>query len=134
MRDWRDEDQRLVVGVLSEKSDSVYFVILVIIPHLATHDVTTQASVAVCQFDILRRNFPASIWRVLDDLPESLDKTYEQTLLGVDKEKRKYAQRLFQCLSVRSVTACLALKSSRRFLQSTLTRQRLPRLTKICGH
>ena len=54
----------------------------------------------VCQFDRLRRNFPASIRSALFDLPESLDETYEQTLLGIDKEKRKYAQRLFQCLSV----------------------------------
>jgi ankyrin repeat protein len=36
---------------------------------------------------------------VLKGLPESLDKTYEQTLLGIDKEKRVYAQRLFKCLS-----------------------------------
>jgi len=36
---------------------------------------------------------------VLKDLPEDLDKTYEQTLLGIDKEKRVYAQRLFKCLS-----------------------------------
>jgi len=54
----------------------------------------------VCQFDRLRRNFPSSIRRVLADLPESLDKTYEQALLGIDKEKRIYAQCLFQCLSV----------------------------------
>jgi hypothetical protein len=54
----------------------------------------------VCQFDRLRRNFFASIRRVLADLPESLDKTYEQTLLGIDREKQEYAQRLFQCLSV----------------------------------
>src|SRR6266404_3007385 len=54
----------------------------------------------VCQFDRLRRNFPSSIRRILADLPESLDETYEQTLLGIDKEKRIYAQRLFCCLSV----------------------------------
>src|SRR6266403_1156399 len=54
----------------------------------------------VCQFDRLRRNFPSSIRRILADLPESLDETYEQTLLGIDKEKRIYAQRLFRCLSV----------------------------------
>jgi hypothetical protein len=29
-----------------------------------------------------------------------LDKTYERILLGIDKQKRKYAQRLFQCLLV----------------------------------
>ena len=37
---------------------------------------------------------------MLQDLPESLDKTYEQTLLCIDKEKREYAQRLLRCLTV----------------------------------
>jgi hypothetical protein len=32
-------------------------------------------------------------------LPESLDETYSRTLLGIDKEKREYSQRLFLCLS-----------------------------------
>ncbi len=54
----------------------------------------------VCQVDRLRRSFPASIRSALADLPEDLDQTYEQTLLGIDKQKRKYAQRLFQCLLV----------------------------------
>ena len=54
----------------------------------------------VCQFDRLRRCFPASIRTALADIPETLDKTYEQSLLGINKEKRKYAQRLFRCLSV----------------------------------
>ena len=54
----------------------------------------------VCQVDELRRCFPASIRSALADLPETLDQTYERTLLGIDKQKRKYAQRLFQCLSV----------------------------------
>src|SRR6266849_11026371 len=53
----------------------------------------------VCQVDRLRRTFPASIRSVLKDLPESLNATYQQTLLGIDKEKRVYAQRLFKCLS-----------------------------------
>ena len=54
----------------------------------------------VCQFDRLRRSLPASIRSALADLPKSLDQTYEQTLLGIDKEKQKYAERLFQCLLV----------------------------------
>jgi ankyrin repeat protein len=36
----------------------------------------------------------------LDDLPKSLDETYNRTLLGIDEEKREYAQRLFRCLTV----------------------------------
>src|SRR5713226_4746333 len=55
---------------------------------------------AVCQVDRLCRTFPASIRNVLDDLPESLDETYDRTLMGIDKEKREYAQRLFRCLVV----------------------------------
>ena len=53
-----------------------------------------------CQFETLRRCFPASIRRTLDELPETLDGTYKQTLLGIDKQKRDYACRLFQCLVV----------------------------------
>ena len=37
---------------------------------------------------------------VLDHLPEDLDETYERTLRDIDNQKRKYAQRLFQCLLV----------------------------------
>ena len=36
----------------------------------------------------------------MDELPETLDGTYEQTLRGIDKQKRDYAYRLFQCLVV----------------------------------
>ena len=37
---------------------------------------------------------------MLDELPKSLDETYARTLLGIDEEKREYAQRLFRCLTV----------------------------------
>ena len=36
----------------------------------------------------------------MDELPETLDGTYEQTLRRIDKQKRDYAYRLFQCLVV----------------------------------
>ena len=53
-----------------------------------------------CQLETLRRCFPASIQRTLNELPETLDGTYEQALRGIDKEKWDYAHRLFQCLVV----------------------------------
>ena len=37
---------------------------------------------------------------MLKDLPKTLDETYRRTLLGIDEEKREYAQRLFRCLMV----------------------------------
>src|SRR6266566_151552 len=56
----------------------------------------------VCQVDRLRRALPASIRKVLNDLPKTLDETYSRTLQGIDEEKREYAQRLFRCLTVSS--------------------------------
>ena len=53
-----------------------------------------------CQIETLRRCFLASLRRVLGELPETLDGTYEQALRGIDKHKRDYAYRLFQCLVV----------------------------------
>ena len=53
-----------------------------------------------CQLETLRHSFPAAIRHTLDKLPETLDETYEQILLGIEKAKRNSACRLFQCLSV----------------------------------
>ena len=36
----------------------------------------------------------------MNELPKTLDETYSRTLLGIDEEKREYAQRLFRCLAV----------------------------------
>ena len=54
----------------------------------------------VCQVDRLCRTLPASIGKVLNDLPKTLDETYARTLQSIDEEKREYAQRLFRCLTV----------------------------------
>jgi ankyrin repeat protein len=48
----------------------------------------------------LRRCFPQSIKRALDELPKTLDETYDRTLQDIDEEKRGYTYRLFQCLTV----------------------------------
>ena len=53
-----------------------------------------------CQLDTLRRCFPGSIRRALNEIPRTLDETYERILLGIDDEKQDYAHRLFQCLTV----------------------------------
>ena len=53
-----------------------------------------------CQLETLRRCLPAGVGRALDELPESLDETYERSLLGIEKERREFAHRLFQCLTV----------------------------------
>jgi hypothetical protein len=50
------------------------------------------------QLDTLRRCIPSSIRKVLDELPTTLDDTYERALQGIPKEKRQHAHHLFQCL------------------------------------
>ena len=53
-----------------------------------------------CQLETLCRCFPPSIRRALDELPETLDETYDRTLQSIDREKREFAHRIFQCLAV----------------------------------
>src|SRR5260221_14534263 len=48
---------------------------------------------------MLRRCLPGTIRRALDDLPRSLDETYERILFSIGEERWEYAQRLFQCLA-----------------------------------
>ena len=43
---------------------------------------------------------PSSIRKALNELPISLDETYERALEWIPKEKRQHAHRLFQCLVV----------------------------------
>ncbi len=53
-----------------------------------------------CQLDRLRRCLSPRIRRVLDELPTTLDETYERTLLDIDEENWEYAHAIFQCIVV----------------------------------
>src|SRR5450755_3691909 len=53
---------------------------------------------AYCQLDTLRRCMPSSICKALNELPITLDDTYERILQGIPKEKFQHAHRLFQCI------------------------------------
>src|SRR5258707_1825461 len=53
---------------------------------------------AYCQLDNLRRCMPSSIRKALNELPITLDETYERILQGIPKQKWQHAHRLFQCL------------------------------------
>ena len=53
-----------------------------------------------CQLETLRHCLPPSVRRTLDELPESLDETYERILKEIKKPNRDHAHRLLQCLVV----------------------------------
>jgi ankyrin repeat protein len=58
-----------------------------------------------CQLEVLRRCLPAFIQQALDELPESLDRTYERTLQDIDKANwsfSRFSRRLFQCVAAAS--------------------------------
>jgi ankyrin repeat protein len=51
-----------------------------------------------CQLEVLRHCFPSSVPRILEELPEGLDETYERILREVRKPNQGHAHRLLQCL------------------------------------
>src|SRR5579863_6819644 len=53
-----------------------------------------------CQLEILRHCLPASVRRILAELPETLDETYKRILQEIPKSNQVYAHRLLQCLTV----------------------------------
>jgi ankyrin repeat protein len=55
---------------------------------------------AFCQLEPLRYCLPPSVRHTLDELPESLDETYERVLREIKKPNRLHARRLLQCLAV----------------------------------
>jgi hypothetical protein len=51
-----------------------------------------------CQLEVLRHCFPSSVRHILEELPESLDETYERILREIRKPNQGHARRLLQCL------------------------------------
>jgi ankyrin repeat protein len=53
-----------------------------------------------CQLEALRHCLPPSVARILEELPETLDETYERVLKEINKANREHARRLLQCLTI----------------------------------
>jgi hypothetical protein len=51
-----------------------------------------------CQLEVLRQCFPPSVRCILEELPESLDETYERILRKIRRPNQGHARRLLQCL------------------------------------
>ncbi|KAI9432171.1 hypothetical protein H4582DRAFT_1821453, partial [Lactarius indigo] len=81
MRRWRAEERDVVVERLSTKADGMFRWVF-------------------CQLEILRHCFPSSVLSILDELPKSLDETYERILREISRANRDHAYRLLQCLTV----------------------------------
>ena len=53
-----------------------------------------------CQLEALRHCLPPSVRGILEELPDTLDETYERVLREINKANREHARRLLQCLTV----------------------------------
>ncbi|KAH8984856.1 hypothetical protein EDB92DRAFT_1464439 [Lactarius akahatsu] len=81
MRRWRADDRNLVIKTLTERADGMFRWVF-------------------CQLDALQHCFPSNLRQFLNELPESLDETYERILRGINKAQKDNARRLLQCLAV----------------------------------
>ncbi|KAI9442948.1 hypothetical protein H4582DRAFT_1145912 [Lactarius indigo] len=80
MKRWRDDDKKMVVETLSEKADGMFRWVF-------------------CQLDALRHCLPSSVRHTLDELPESLDETYERIVMDIKRGNQAHAYRMLQCLT-----------------------------------
>src|ERR1700761_7778881 len=53
-----------------------------------------------CQLETLRQCLPQSVRRTLNELPESLDDTYERVVMEIKGANQSHAYRMLQCLTV----------------------------------
>ena len=53
-----------------------------------------------CQLDSLQHCIPPNLRQYLNELPETLDETYDRLLKGINKSQKDNAHRLLQCLTV----------------------------------
>ncbi|KAH9178001.1 hypothetical protein EDB89DRAFT_1819122, partial [Lactarius sanguifluus] len=83
MKRWRDEEKDMVIERLAEKADGMFRWVY-------------------CQLEVLRCCFPANVRRALEELPKSLDETYERILKEINNANRDHSYRLLQCLTVAS--------------------------------
>ncbi|KAF8264996.1 hypothetical protein EI94DRAFT_1804983 [Lactarius quietus] len=81
MRRWRNKDKELVIETLTERADGMFRWVF-------------------CQLEVLQHCLPQSIRRTLNELPKSLDETYERVLKEIGLANRDHAFRLLQCLAV----------------------------------
>ncbi|KAN0127637.1 Ankyrin repeat-containing domain protein [Lactarius tabidus] len=81
MKRWREEDKKMVVETLSEKADGMFRWVF-------------------CQLETLQQCLPQSVLQTLNELPDSLDETYERVMMEIKRANQSHAYRMLQCLTV----------------------------------
>ena len=103
MKNWPADVKELVIDTLAENGGGMY-VTVVVMPSFpfsfSCGDYRFRW--AYCQLETLRQCPLRSIPSTLDELPDTLDETYERILQGIPDKMQKDAHRIFQWLTVSS--------------------------------
>ncbi|KAN0141688.1 hypothetical protein V8E53_000150 [Lactarius tabidus] len=81
VKKWRDDDKKMVIDKLTENADGMFRWVY-------------------CQLEALQPCFPNNLRRMLEELPKSLDETYQRILKEINNANQKQAHQLLQCLTV----------------------------------
>jgi len=106
MRNWPAEVKELVIDTLAKKGGGMY-VIEILSPSIPFSWNDFRFRWAYCQLETLRQCPLRYISSTLEELPETLDETYEQILQGIPKKMQKDAHRIFQWIMVSSRPLCV---------------------------
>jgi len=105
MQTWPAKVKELVIDTLTKKGGGMY-VTVVLTPSI-TFSPDFRFRWAYCQLETLRRCPLRYISSTLEELPETLDETYERILQGIPKKMQKDAHRVFQWIMVSSRPLCV---------------------------
>ena len=106
MRNWPAEVKELVIDTLAKKGGGMY-VTVVLTPGIPFSWNDFRFRWAYCQLETLRQCPLRYVSSTLEELPETLDETYEQILQGIPKKMQKDAHRIFQWIMVSSRPLCV---------------------------
>ena len=99
MQNWPEKVKELVIDTLTRKGGGMY-VIVVLTPSISFSCDGFRFRWAYCQLETLRQCPLRYIPSTLNELPETLDETYERILQGIPKKMQKDAHCILQWLTV----------------------------------
>jgi len=101
MQEWPAKVKELVIDTIAKKGGGMC-VVVVLMPSIRFSRYDFRFRWAHCQLETLRHCHLGYISSTLDELPETLDETYERTLQGIPKKMQEDSHRIFQWIMVSS--------------------------------
>src|SRR5712691_8930030 len=101
MQNWPAKVKEFVIDTLAKMGGGMY-VIVVLTPSIPFSCEDVRFRWTYCQLETLRECPLRDIRSTLDELPKTLDETYERILQAIPEKKRKDAHCIFQWLMVSS--------------------------------